>query len=82
VNVLEVKVGEPIEKSLADFGAALQAAGSGKAVVPYFGIGFQTMAQFGAVFTPLWEVPVVGRNKFDPQAQAAPGYEFDQRSAW
>lgn len=57
MSVLEVKVGEPIEKSLADFGAALQAAGSGKAVVPYFGIGFQTMAQFGEVFTPKrWEL--------------------------
>lgn len=57
MSVLEVKVGEPIEKSLADFGTALEAARSGAAVEPYFGIGFRTMAQFGEVFTPKrWEL--------------------------
>lgn len=57
MSVLEVKVGEPIEKSLADFGAALEAARSGKPTEPYFGIGFQSMAQFGEVFTPKrWEL--------------------------
>ena len=57
MNVLQVKVGEPIKESLADFGAALGAAMDGKAVEPYFGVGFETMAQFGAVFTPKrWEL--------------------------
>jgi hypothetical protein len=31
---------------------------------------------------PLWEVPVAGHDGFDPQAQPAPEYEFDQRIAW
>lgn len=57
MSVLEVKVGEPIEKSLAGFGAALEAARDGRPVEPYFGVGFETMAQFGAVFTPKrWEL--------------------------
>jgi hypothetical protein len=30
---------------------------------------------------PLWEVSVVGQGG-DPQAQATPDYEFDQRIAW
>jgi predicted transcriptional regulator len=57
VNRLEVKVGEPIEKGLAGFGEALQAARSGREAEPYFGIGSETMAQFGEVFTPKrWEL--------------------------
>ncbi len=57
MNVLQVKVGEPIEKSLAGFGEALEAARAGEEVEPYFGIGFQTMSQFGEVFTPKrWEL--------------------------
>ncbi|HLF97837.1 MAG TPA: hypothetical protein VI457_11905 [Methylococcaceae bacterium] len=57
MKVLEVKVGEPIEASLEQFGAALEAARAGKAVTPYSGIGFRTMAQFGTVFTPKrWEL--------------------------
>jgi hypothetical protein len=31
---------------------------------------------------PLWEVPVVGRDEFDLQAQPAPDFNFDQRIAW
>jgi hypothetical protein len=32
---------------------------------------------------PLWELPVAGQaeREADPQAQPAPGYEFDQRFA-
>lgn len=57
MNVLEVKVGESIEKSLAGFGSALQSARADQAVEPYCGIGFETMAQFGEVFTPKrWEL--------------------------
>ena len=57
MSVLEVKVGEPVEKSLAGFGAALGAAMAGQEVQPYFGIGFSTMAQLGEVFTPKrWEL--------------------------
>ena len=57
MNILEVTVGESLEKSLADWGGALQSAQEGQAVAPYFGIGFTTMAQFSAVFTPKrWEL--------------------------
>ena len=57
MNVLEVKVGEPVENSLADFGEALQSAMDGQSVAPYCGIGFETMTQFGTVFTPKrWEL--------------------------
>lgn len=57
MNVLEVKVGEPVENCLADFGEALQSAMDGQSVAPYCGIGFETMSQFGAVFTPKrWEL--------------------------
>ena len=31
---------------------------------------------------PLWEMPDAGQGGFDPQAQPAPDYEFDQRIAW
>jgi hypothetical protein len=30
----------------------------------------------------LWEMADVGQGGFDPQAQPAPDYEFDQRIAW
>lgn len=57
MNVLEVKVGEPLETSLAQFGEALASAMEGHEVTPYFGIGFRTMAQFSEVFTPKrWEL--------------------------
>lgn len=57
MSVLEVKVGQPIEASLVQFGEALQAAMEGQRVKPYHGIGFRTMAQFSEVFTPKrWEL--------------------------
>ena len=57
MSVLEVKVGAPIEASLSRFGAALETALAGQEVAPYFGIGFENMAQFGEVFTPKrWEL--------------------------
>jgi hypothetical protein len=31
---------------------------------------------------PLWEMPDAGKDRFDPHAQPAPDYEFDQRIAW
>jgi predicted transcriptional regulator len=54
---LEVKVGEPIEASLARAARTMQAIEDGREVEPYFGIGFETMTQFGEVFTPKrWEL--------------------------
>jgi hypothetical protein len=31
---------------------------------------------------PLWEMPDAGKDRFDPQAQPAPNYDFNQRIAW
>ncbi len=31
---------------------------------------------------PLWEMPGAEPGEIDPQAQATPDYEFDQRVAW
>ena len=31
---------------------------------------------------PLWDLPDAGTGDFDPHAQPAPEYEFDQRIAW
>jgi hypothetical protein len=31
---------------------------------------------------PLWEMPDAGKDRFDPQAEPVPDYEFDQRVAW
>ncbi len=57
MSVLIVRVGESIEASLARFGDALKTAKAGRVVKPYAGIGFRSMAQFGAVFTPKrWEL--------------------------
>ena len=30
---------------------------------------------------PLWEIAYAGKDRFDPQAQPAPDFEFDQRIA-
>ncbi len=32
--------------------------------------------------SPLWEMPGAEPGEIDPQAQATPDYEFDQRVAW
>ena len=57
MSVLEVRVGESVEASLARFGQTLAAARAGRKVRPHAGIGFRTMAQFGEAFTPKrWEL--------------------------
>jgi len=40
-----------------------------------------TAAPGAARGPPLWEMPDAGKDRFDPQAQPAPDYEFDQRIA-
>ena len=57
MSMPEVRVGESVAASLARFGETLAAVRAGKKVKPQFGIGFRTMAQFGAAFTPkCWEL--------------------------
>jgi len=57
MNVLEVRIGEPLGASLTRFGKALTAARDGRKLSAYSGIGFRTMSQFGEAFTPKrWEL--------------------------
>ena len=41
MNVLEVRIGEPVKTSLARYPKALRHAKAGKSVKPYFGVGFR-----------------------------------------
>ena len=55
-NILHIEI-QPARAALDRFGADLKAAIAAEPVVPYFGVGFETMAQFGEVFTPKrWEL--------------------------
>lgn len=55
-NILHIEI-QPARDALARFGADLQAAIASEPVAPYSGVGFETMAQFGEVFTPKrWEL--------------------------
>ena len=40
------------------------------------------LARICEVFPPLWDLPDAGTGDFDPHAQPAPEYAFDQRLAW
>lgn len=52
MSILQVKVGGHAEESLERFAGVLDAAIKGEPVMPYFGVGFRTMAHFGEIFTP------------------------------
>ena len=57
MTTLTIQVGVPLAEFLHDFGETMQAVIDGKEVVPSFGIGFENMAQMGAVFSPKrWEL--------------------------
>lgn len=51
-RILNVKVGEPIDASLGRAAAAMEALERGERAKPYFGIGFESIGQMLAVFTP------------------------------
>ena len=56
MNKLHIEV-QPAQAALTRFGNALQTVMEGRPPRPYSGIGFENMAQFGAVFTPKrWEL--------------------------
>ncbi|MDQ5908999.1 MAG: hypothetical protein QG599_1093 [Pseudomonadota bacterium] len=50
-NILHIEI-QPAAVALNRFGAALESVIAGQAVQPYFGVGFETMAQLVQVFTP------------------------------
>jgi len=55
-NILHIEI-QPARIALERFGAALEGAMAGQSVEPYHGVGFETMAHLGAVFTPeRWEL--------------------------
>ncbi|MDG4561231.1 MAG: hypothetical protein RKP20_17055 [Candidatus Competibacter sp.] len=56
LNILHIEI-QPARAALDRFGAALEGAMAGNSIEPYCGIGFETMAQLGEVFTPKrWEL--------------------------
>lgn len=56
-NVLHIKVGEPMEVSLARARDAMETLERGQKADAYFGIGFAEMPQLLSVFTPRrWEL--------------------------
>ena len=55
-NILHIEI-QPARVALDRFGAALEDAMTGQSIAPYCGVGFETMAQLGEVFTPKqWEL--------------------------
>lgn len=51
-KILHVKAGEPVAASLTRARDTMQALRSGKRSEPYFGVGFESMGQMLATFTP------------------------------
>jgi predicted transcriptional regulator len=51
-RILNVKVGEPLESTLARAAQTMEALERGESPTPYFGVGFSDVGQLFAVFTP------------------------------
>ena len=51
-RILNVKVGEPLEYTLARTAQTMEALERGESPTAYFGVGFSDVGQFFAVFTP------------------------------
>lgn len=61
-RILNVKVGEPLESSLARASQVMEALERGEEPTPYFGVGFADIGQLFAVFTPRrWDLLAVLR---------------------
>ena len=61
-SILNVKVGEPLELSLARAAQTMEALERGESPTPYYGIGFSDIGQLFAVFTPRrWDLLAVLR---------------------
>lgn len=57
MNTLTITVGESSQQALKRAEDAMQAIQDGTSPLPYFGIGFENMAQLSEVFTPKrWEL--------------------------
>jgi len=56
LNILHVEI-QPAQAALELFGKTLQQLDAGKAAVPHYSIGFESLPQFAGVFTPKrWEL--------------------------
>ena len=56
LNILHIEI-QPAQVALNRFGTALEATLAGQPIESYCGVGFETMAQLGEVFTPKrWEL--------------------------
>lgn len=51
-RILNVKVGEPLESTLARAAQTMEAMEQGEPPAPYFGVGFSDVGQLFEVFTP------------------------------
>ncbi len=51
-RILNVKVGEPLEHTLARAAKTMEALERGESPTAYFGVGFSNVGQLFAVFTP------------------------------
>lgn len=61
-RILNVKVGEPLESSLARAAQTMEALEQGEKPTPYYGVGFSDIGQLFAVFTPRrWDLLAVLR---------------------
>jgi predicted transcriptional regulator len=70
-NILNVKVGEPLELSLARAAQTMVALEKGETPVPYYGVGFSDIGQLYAVFTPRrWDL-LAALREFGPMSIAA-----------
>jgi predicted transcriptional regulator len=70
-NILNVKVGEPLELSLVRAAQTMVALEKGETPVPYYGVGFSDIAQLYAVFTPRrWDL-LAALREFGPMSIAA-----------
>jgi len=70
-SILNVKVGEPLELSLARAAQTMEALEKGETPAPYYGVGFSDIGQLFAVFTPRrWDLLAVLR-EYGPMSIAA-----------
>jgi predicted transcriptional regulator len=51
-RILHVKVGDPLDSTLARAAQTMEALERGESPAPYFGVGFSDVGQLFAVFTP------------------------------
>ncbi|MDP3670567.1 MAG: MarR family transcriptional regulator [Telluria sp.] len=51
-RILNVKVGDPLDSTLARAAQTMEALERGESPAPYFGVGFSDVGQLFAVFTP------------------------------